>query len=79
MAQSVVINNVTYADCPAVDIPKSGGGTASFYDVADATINANSQLLNGVTAYGSNGTKYTGSVTVPTISQDSTTKILSIS
>lgn len=29
---SVVINGVTYPDCPEVDIPKSGGGTAKFYD-----------------------------------------------
>ena len=79
MAQNVIINNVTYSSVPAVDIPKSGGGTAKFYDVSDASLNNNSQLLSGVTAYGANGTKYTGTVTVPTISQDSTTKILSIS
>jgi len=79
MAQNVIINGVTYPDVPEVAIPKSGGGTASFYDIADATINANSQLMNGVTAYGASGVKYTGNVTVPTISQDSTTKVLSIS
>lgn len=37
MAQNVVINGVTYQDCPEVDIPKSGGGTAKFYDTTDAT------------------------------------------
>lgn len=79
MAQNVIINGVTYQTVPEVDIPKSGGGTAKFYDIADASVNANSQLLNGVTAYGSDGTKYTGNVTLPTIAQDSTTKILSIS
>ena len=79
MAQNVIINGVTYSSCPQVDIPKSGGGTASFYDIADESISSNAQLLNGVTAYGGDGTKYTGNVTVPTISQDSTTKILSIS
>jgi len=79
MAQNVIINNVTYQSVPEVDIPKSGGGTATFYDIADATISGNAQLLNGVTAYGADGTKYTGNVTVPTISQDSTTKVLSIS
>ena len=79
MAQNVVINSVTYQNVPEVDIPKSGGGTAKFYDVADATISSNAQLLNGVTAYGGDGTKYTGNVTVPTISQDSTSKVLSIS
>lgn len=79
MAQSVVINGVTYPNAPAVDIPKSGGGTATFWDISDASLNSNAQLMSGVTAYGPNGTKYTGNVTVPTISQDSTTKILSIS
>ena len=79
MAQNVIINGVTYQSVPEVDIPKSGGGTAKFHDVSDASLNSNSQLLNGVTAYGANGTKYTGNVTLPTISQDSTSKILSIS
>ena len=79
MAQNVIINGVTYQTVPEVDIPKSGGGTAKFYDIADASVNANAQLLNGVTAYGADGTKYTGNVTLPTIAQDSTTKILSIS
>lgn len=79
MAQNVVINGVTYSAVPQVQIPKSGSGTATFYDISDASLNGNAQLLNGVTAYGSDGTKYTGNVTVPTISQDSTTKVLSIS
>lgn len=79
MAQNVIINGVTYQTVPEVDIPKSGGGTAKFYDTADATINSNAQLLNGVSAYGSDGTKYSGNVTLPTIAQDSTTKVLSIS
>ena len=79
MAQSVIINGVTYADVPEVAIPKQGGGTAAFYDIESASINSNAQLLNGVTAYGAGGVKYTGSVTLPTISQDSTTKVLSIS
>ena len=79
MAQNIVINTITYQAVPGIDVPKSGGGIATFYDVDDASINSNAQLLNGVTAYGANGVKYSGNVTVPTISQDSTTKILSIS
>lgn len=131
---SVVINSVTYADCPEVDIPKSGGGTAKFYYTGDATA-SNSDILTGSSAFGPSGeisgsmanngstsgtinTKagtvtipagYTsggtvgissteqakiiasniksgvtilgqaGSLTVPTISQNSTTKVLSIS
>lgn len=132
MAQNVVINSVTYQNVPEVDIPKSGGGTAKFYDTAAADVDAAS-LLTGKTAFGASGsvsgsmanngstsgtigTKagtvtipagYTtggtvsltnvsdclssniltgksilgvnGSLAMPSISQDSTTKILSIS
>ena len=132
MAQNVVINGVTYQNVPEVDIPKSGGGTAKFYDTAGADVTAG-DLLTGKTCFGSSGsvsgsmanngstsgtisTKagtvtipagYTsggtvglsgvddcvsaniltgktilgvsGSLAMPSISQDSTTKILSIS
>lgn len=79
MAQNVSINGVTYQSVPEVEIPKAGGGTAKFHDVSDASLNSNAQLLNGITGYGANGQKFIGSLTVPTIAQDSTTKILSIS
>lgn len=134
MAQNVVINGVTYQSVPEVDIPKSGSGTAKFYDTAGADFTA-ADLLTGKSAFGASGsvsgsmanngstsgtisTKagtvtipagYTtggtvsissteqakiiasniksgvtilgqaGSLALPTISQDSTTKILSIS
>lgn len=133
MAQNVIINGVTYQNVPEVDIPKSGGGTAKFFDTAGASVSAG-DLLTGKTAYGASGsisgsmanngatggeidTKsgtvtipsgYTlggsvslkasavtdlvsgnllsgktvlgvsGSLTVPTVSQDSTTKVLTI-
>lgn len=54
MAQNVIINGVTYSDVPEVDIPKSGGGTAKFFDTADATADA-SEILTGNIAYGANG------------------------
>ena len=131
---SVVINGVTYASCPEVDIPKSGGGTAKFYDATDCDAAAGNVLSgkkfvgasgedtgsmanNGSTSgtistkagtvsipagYTSGGTVsiasaavtdcvagnilsgktilgVSGSLTVPTISQDGTTKVLSIS
>jgi len=133
MAQNVIINGVTYSDVPEVNIPKSGGGTARFYDTASGNLSA-SDLLTGKVGYGASGavsgsmanngstsgtisTKagtvvipagYTtggtvaldssaiadlqagnllsgktvlgvaGSLSVPTVSQDSTTKILTI-
>jgi len=131
MAQNVIINGVTYSNVPEVDIPKSGGGTAKFYDTTGANFSA-SDLLTGKTAFGASGSvsgsmanngatggtigtkagTYTipsgytsggtvsltnvtdcvsgniltgksilgvsGSLTVPTVSQDSTTKVLTI-
>ena len=54
MAQNVVINGVTYSDVPEVDIPKSGGGTAKFYDTAGADFAAG-DLLTGKSAFGASG------------------------
>ena len=54
MAQNVIINSVTYQNVPEVDIPKSGGGTAKFYDTAGADFAA-SDLLTGKSAYGASG------------------------
>ena len=131
---SSIINSIQYNDCPEVDIPRVGGGTAKFYDTASGNAAAG-DILTGKTAFNSSGsisgsmanngstsgtisTKagsvtipagYTsggtvsissteqakiiasniksgvtilgqaGSLALPTISQDSTTKILSIS
>lgn len=54
MAQNVIINSVTYQNVPEVDIPKSGGGTAKFYDTAAADISAG-DVLTGKTAFGASG------------------------
>ena len=51
---SVIINGVTYADCPAVEIPKQGGGTARFHDTSDADA-AGAEVLAGKTFYNSTG------------------------
>ena len=133
-AVDVVINGVQYNDCPEVNIPLVGGGTAKFLETSDADItsgdvlygkigyNASSSVTgsmanNGSTSgdistksgtvvipagYTSGGTVaidsteqdkiiatniksgvtilgVLGTLTSATISQDSTTKILSIS
>ena len=54
MAQNVVINGVTYQNVPEVDIPKTGGGTAKFYDTAGANA-ASGDLLSGKSAFGASG------------------------
>lgn len=54
MAQNVVINNVTYNSVPEVDIPKSGGGTAKFFDTASANA-VSADILSGKTAFNASG------------------------
>lgn len=58
---SVVINGVTYANTPEVDIPKSGGGTAKFYDTSEADI-TNADIRNGKKGFGAEG-EITGGMT----------------
>ena len=54
MAQNVIINGVTYHNVPEVDIPKSGGGTAKFFDTASADVTSG-DLLTGKTAFSASG------------------------
>ena len=54
MAQNVIINGVTYQTVPEVDIPKSGGGTAKFFDTAGANMAAGDLLITK-TGFGPNG------------------------
>ena len=51
---SVIVNGVTYADCPEVDIPKSGGGTAKFYDSNECDVAAGN-VLSGKKFVGASG------------------------
>lgn len=58
---TVVINGVTYSGVPSVQIPKSGSGTATFYDTSEADgVAAN--VLSGKKVFGSTG-EITGSMT----------------
>lgn len=78
MAKNVIINGASYNAVPSVQIPlSSGSGNAIFYETSDATASA-SNILSGYSAYGASG-KINGAATVPTVSQDGTTKVLTIS
>lgn len=69
MSKSVKISGVTYSNVPSVQIPlATASGNAEFFDISDATLDSNSKLLSGVTAYGGNGTKYTGTIATKTSS-----------
>ena len=78
MAKTVVINSVVYQDCGEVDIPLQGGGTAKYLDTDLNNGATASDIKSGKSGF-INGQKIDGALTVPVISQDSTTKILSIS
>ena len=58
---SVVINSVTYQNVPQVQIPKSGSGTATFYDASECDA-ASANVLSGKVFIGSSG-QDTGSMT----------------
>lgn len=78
MAKNVIINSNTYNAVPYIQVPlAAGGGNATFYETSDATADA-ANILSGYTAYTASG-KVSGEATTPTISQDGTTKVLTIS
>lgn len=57
---SVIINGVQYPSVPSVQIPKQGGGTATFWDATDTTVTAGA-MLNGVKGIGVSG-EVTGNI-----------------
>ena len=59
MAQNITLLGASYADVPAVILPKSGGGTASFTDVSDTTAAA-SDVASGKYFYTAAGVKTAG-------------------
>lgn len=77
MAKNVIIRGVSYTAVPQVSIPQTDGGNATFYDTSDATVTA-ADVVGGKTFYNANG-KGTGAYVAVTVSQDSSTKILTIS
>lgn len=78
MAKSVSINGVTYPDVPYINVPlSSGNGNATFYETSGADIDP-TKVVQGYKGYGTSGL-VVGSLTTATISQDGTTKVLTIS
>lgn len=59
MAQSIRLLGTTYNDVPAVTLPKSTSGTATFTDVTPTTATA-SDVASGKIFFTSNGTQTTG-------------------
>lgn len=59
MAQNVTIAGASYTGVPSVNMPTTGGGTSSFYDVSDTTATA-SDVASGKVFYTASGAKATG-------------------
>ena len=59
MAQNVTLWGASYPAVPAIVVPKTGGGTASFTDVTDTTATA-SDVASGKYFYTQNGVRTAG-------------------
>ena len=59
MAKNVTIAGAAYSAVPSIDVPQTGGGTASFFDVSDTTATA-ADVAQGKDFYAADGTKTTG-------------------
>lgn len=59
MAQNITLLGASYSDVPAVTLPKTGGGTASFTDVTDTTAAA-SDVVSGKYFYTASGVRTQG-------------------
>lgn len=71
MAQNITLLGASYSAVPAVNLPKTGGGTARFTDVTDTTTTA-SDVASGKYFYNANGTRTQGSLAFSTIYTGST-------
>lgn len=56
---NVTLWGASYSDCPALLVPKTGGGTARFDDTTDA--NATADVINSGSSAYVNGVKVSGS------------------
>ena len=59
MAQNITLLGASYSDVPAVTLPKTGGGTATFTDVTDTTAAA-ADVASGKYFYTAAGTRTRG-------------------
>lgn len=70
MAQNVTIAGAAYKSVPAIDLPKTGGGTARFYDTQ-----GNKALTPGLTAQNSVDVKSYATVSVAAVTKELLAKL----
>lgn len=63
MAQNITLCGADYSDVPSVELPKTGGGIASFTDVTDTTATEH-DVASGKVFYSANGTLTVGDARV---------------
>ena len=67
MSQSISLWGAQYSNVPAVELPKTGGGTATFTDTSSTTATAD-KIVEGYGAYSSEGEWMVGSISTKTSS-----------
>lgn len=72
MAQNISLLGATYSAVPAVNLPKQGGGTATFTDVTDTTAEA-ADVASGKYFYTSAGTRTQGTASGGSVQFDTKT------
>lgn len=82
MAQNVTVAGASYSAVPSVDLPTTGGGTSSFYDVSDTTATA-ADVAQGKTFHLASGVAAVGTASNPIATIEGTytaaTKALALS
>lgn len=63
----VTLLGATYKDVPAVDLPTTGGGTSSFFDVSDTTATS-ADVASGKVFYSATGVRSTGTASASGVS-----------
>ena len=61
MAQDITLMGADYEDVPAVELPKTGGGTATFTDITDTTAEE-ADVLEGEVFYTASGVRSVGTL-----------------
>lgn len=56
----VTIAGASYTEVPSIVVPKTGGGTASFYDLSEDTVTEDSHIVAGYIGHLSDGTQVVG-------------------